>query len=402
MTRLDDCALLAIRGGTLLMPDGRPVAGTLLIRGNRIVAVGPADAAPADARALDATGLLVAPGFIDLQLNGGFDHDFTETPSALWEVGARLPATGVTAFLPTIITAPEERVARAQAALRQRPPGYLGAEPLGLHLEGPWLNPEQRGAHPPAFLRPPDLNLAAEWTPERGVRLVTLAPELPGALPLIRALAGRGVVVGAGHSRATCAEMRAAFDAGLRYGTHLFNAMRPLHHREPGIVGALLAEPGATVGLIADGIHVHPQMAALAWKLAGPRLNLVTDAMAALGMPPGDYRLGARAVHVAGGEARLDDGTLAGSLLTLDVAARNLVAFTGCALAEALVTATATPAALLGLDRGRLAPGCVADVVLLTPAGHVAATVARGKVVYRSRDYASRICSNTRRKSRST
>lgn len=374
---------LAIRHGQVLTPEGRLVVGTLLICGEHIAAVGPEDALPAAAMTLDATGLVVAPGFIDVQLNGGFGADFTETPAAMWTVGAQLPRTGVTAFLPTLITAPLERIARAQAVWQQgAPPGYLGAEPLGLHLEGPFLNPAQRGAHPRAHLRRPELALTAAWSPERGVRLATLAPELPGALALVAALAARGVVVGAGHSQATLAEMQAAFAAGLRYGTHLCNAMGALQHRDPGIVGALLADPAAVVGLIADGVHVHPQMIALVWRLVGPRLNLVTDALAALGRPPGWYRLGAQRVQVAGGAARLADGTLAGSVLTLDQAVRNLVAFTGCTLAEALRTVTATPAALLGLERGKLAPGCVADVVLLTPAGHIAATVARGRVVY--------------------
>ena len=380
----DTRVTLIIRGGRLLMPEGQLVAGTLAIRDERIVAVGAGDAAGDGAVTLDATGLVVAPGFIDAQINGGFGHDFTETPGAMWRVGARLPATGVTAFLPTIITAPPERIDAAQAAfLSGPPPDYRGAMPLGLHLEGPFLNPQSCGAHAGAYLQEPSRDAAPAWTPERGVRLVTLAPELPGALALIAALTRRGVVVGAGHSRASVAEMRRAFDAGLRYGTHLFNAMGPLHHREPGIAGALLAEPGAVVGLIADGVHVHPQMVSLAREVLGPRLNLVTDAMAALGMPPGAYRLGARAARVAEGQARLADGTLAGSVLTLDAAVRNLCAFTGCALAEAVRAVTRTPAALFGLDRGTLAPGRIADVVLLTDTGHVAATVARGRVVYR-------------------
>jgi N-acetylglucosamine-6-phosphate deacetylase len=330
--------------------------------------------------------LIAAPGYIDLQLNGAFGFDFTAEPGSIWEVAARLPRYGVTAFLPTIITAPLETAARAQDALRRGPPaGFAGALPLGLHLEGPFLNPARRGAHNPEHLRLPSLEAVETWSPGDGVRLVTLAPELPGALAVTRRLRERGVVVSAGHSLATLAEARAGFEAGITAGTHLFNAMPPLDHREPGLAGALLADPRATFGLIADGVHVHPAMAALAWRAGGPnRLALVTDAMAALGRPPGDYRLGDRMVRVDETSARLADGRLAGSILSLDQAVRNLIRFTGCAPAEAIRAATEAPARLLGLpgERGRIAPGAVADLVLLTPELQVAATLVAGEVLW--------------------
>ncbi len=260
-----------------------------------------------------------------------------------------------------------------------------GAQPLGLHIEGPFLNPARRGAHNPEYLRLPDLAAAADWSPEAGVRLVTLAAELPGGLEMVRALAGRGVRVGLGHSLATYAEARAALEAGVRYATHLFNAMRPLDHREPGLLGLLLTSPEIVVGLIADGSHVHPALVDLVWRARGPRgVNLVTDAMGALGMPPGRYPLAGIDVIVDGETARLADGRLAGSLLRLDEAVRNLIAFTGCALADALATVTTTPARLLGLEheRGQVAPGFIADLVLLAPDQQVLATLAAGQVAF--------------------
>ena len=253
---------------------------------------------------------------------------------------------------------------------------------MGLHLEGPFLNPARRGAHNPAHLRAPDLQTITGWSVEQYVRLVTLAPELPGALDVIRALVGRGVVVSAGHSLATHAEALAGFEAGITCGTHLFNAMPPLEHRAPGLAGALLADERATVGLIPDGLHLHPSVVALAWQAKGARrVNLVTDAMAALGMPPGRYPLGDWEVTVDDTSARLADGRLAGSLLSLDQAVRNFIAFTGCSLSDALATVTTVPAHLLGLaDRGQIAPGFIADLTLLTPDVHVAGTIVGGQI----------------------
>ena len=342
--------MLYIKGATILTPAERIVDGAVLVDGARIAAVG-AVAAPPGAEVLDAAGLLLAPGFLDLQVNGAFGHDFTAAPATIWDVGAGLPRYGVTTFLPTIITSPAATVAAAQAVLAAGPPpGYRGAVPQGLHLEGPFLNPAKRGAHNPAHLRLPDLAAVAEWSPQHGVSLVTLAPELPGALDLVRVLHARGVVVSAGHSMADDAAARAGFDAGIAYGTHLFNAMPPLDHRAPGLAGALLTAPQVTTGLIVDGVHLHPGVVALAWQAKGPRaFNLVSDAMAALGMPPGRYRLGDWDVEVDGTAARLADGRLAGSLLSMDTAVRNLIAYTGCSLEAALATATTTPAALLGL-----------------------------------------------------
>jgi N-acetylglucosamine-6-phosphate deacetylase len=289
-----------------------------------------------------------------------------------------------------VVTAPPDARTRALAALRSGPPpDAVVASPLGLHLEGPFLAPERRGAHDLRYIVAPSRDLIdGEGWSRDAVALVTLAPELPGALGLVRRLVDRGVVVAAGHSSATAAQAASAVDAGVSYVTHLFNAMAPLHHREPGLAGVALTDERVRAGLIADGLHVDPRVVALAARSLGDRLNLVTDAVAALGAPPGRVRLGrvTAATSAGDGAVRLPDGTLAGSVLSLDRAVRNLVAFAGAPLAEAVRAVTSTPAAVLGLaDRGVVAPGAVGDLVLLSDAGEVAATVIGGRIAHDAR-----------------
>jgi N-acetylglucosamine-6-phosphate deacetylase len=341
---------------------------------------------PTGAGVLDARGMILAPGFIDLQFNGGFGFDLTRNPESLWQVATELPRHGVTSFLPTIVTSPLSRVRLVQEIWRKGPPArYKGAQALGLHIEGPFLNPAKRGAHNPTYLRPPALEDVANWSQESGVWMVTLAPELLGALDVIATLTERGVVVGAGHSMATFDQARNAVTAGVRYATHLFNGMPQLHHRSPGLLGALLADERVTIGLIPDGLHVHPALIKLIWHMTGDdRLNLVTDAMAALDEGDGVYQMGGFEVTVKGKMAMLSNGTLAGSLLSMDEALRNLFNFTGCSQAEAVRTITTTPATLLGVSdrKGQIAPGFDADVVVLTPDFRVVATVIAGQLVY--------------------
>jgi N-acetylglucosamine-6-phosphate deacetylase len=380
--------MLTIANATIHTPDRVIERGSVTVDGGRIAAVGTGAGAPvaSGVQRIDAGGRILVPGFIDLQLNGAFGHDFTADPSAIWQVAAGLPRYGVTAFLPTIITSPLEQVAGGMRILTGgRPADARGAEPLGLHVEGPFLNPKKKGAHNQQYLRLPTAEAVADWSPASGVRLVTMAPENPGALDVIKALTSRGVVVSTGHSMATYDEAVAGFDAGARYGTHLFNAMPALGHRDPGLPGALLADQRMTVGFIADGIHTHRSIIAVVWRALGPkRMSLVTDAMAALGMPPGTHRLGDYDVIVDATSCRLPDGTLAGSILELDQALRNLIGITGCSLGEALETMTTTPARLLGLERerGRIEPGFAADMVLLSPDLTVQMTMAAGEVVY--------------------
>lgn len=289
---------------------------------------------------------------IDLQVNGAGGHDLTEAPERVWDVGAILPRYGVTAFLPTLVDPSWSTVDRARAALAGGPPpGYEGAAPLGWHVEGPFLAPSRAGAHDPARFQAPAVEPVADWSPGSGIRMATLAPELAGALDVVEALVANGVVVSAGHSAATWAQARAGFDAGIRSVTHLFNAMARLDHREPGLPGAALADDRVTIGLIPDGLHVHPGLVALVRRTVGPqRLAVVTDAIAALGVAPGKHRLAGREVLVDETSCRLPDGTLAGSVLGLDAAVRNLAEYAACSIDEARPAATTVPAALLGLD----------------------------------------------------
>lgn len=288
---------------------------------------------------------------IDLQVNGAGGHDLTMDPEALWKVGAALSGFGVTEFLPTLVSPAWEIVDRGRAALRAGPPpGYAGAMPLGWHVEGPFLAPSRAGAHDPAALRPASVDAVAGWSPASGVRMVTLAPELPHALEVVQSLVANGVVVSAGHSAATFGEAVAGFDAGVRCVTHLFNAMAPLDHREPGLIGAALADDRVTVCLIPDGLHVHPSVVGLVRRTVGPeRLAIVSDAISALGVGPGLHHLAGRDVEVDATSARLPDGVLAGSVIGLDEGVRNLAAFAGCSRDEARLAATRVPARLLGL-----------------------------------------------------
>ena len=367
------------------LADGREVR--ILAVDGRIAAV-EAPGAPLDVppqtRRIDVAGLVAAPGFIDLQVNGACGRDITDDPPSMWAIGESLASHGVTAFLATIVSSEAGRVGEAIEAL-DGAPASAGAVPIGLHLEGPYLSPERAGAHRPDKLRAPDPAEAAGWTPDVGVRMVTLAPELPGALDLVSELSTRGIIVAAGHTDADAEIGRAAVEAGVRYATHLFNAMRPLDHRAPPVAAALLDDDRVTIGLIADGLHVAPEMIALVRRMVGPgRLSLVSDAMAGLDMPPGSVHLGASEVVVGPDGARLADGTLAGSIAGLDAGLRTLVAATGCDQGEALATVTSTPAQLLGLGegRGRLEVGGRADVTLLTRELEVAATLVAGEVAW--------------------
>ena len=382
--------MLYIENATLLT-DGRALRnGAMVLEDGKILAAGPATGlpVPASAKRIDAKGAYLAPGFFDLQLNGGFGLDFTQDPCTIWEVATKLPYYGVTSFLPTIITSPMEKFSEAIEVLRAGPPpGFCGAVPLGLHFEGPFLNPQKKGAHNPDYLCLPSLELVNDWTAANLVRLVTLAPEMPGALETIRALRAQGVVVSAGHSMATFEEGLAGLGAGITMGTHLFNAMRTFEHREPGLVGALGALPDTEVGLIPDGVHIHPIVVAAAWQIFGwRRIALVTDAMAAMGMPPGEYVLGGQKVIVDDAAPRLQNGTLAGSILTMDAGVRNLITFTGCPPAEAIYSASRTPARALGFqDRGRLTHGCHADFVILDENFHIEKVYIRGELVFESK-----------------
>ncbi|HET9202421.1 MAG TPA: N-acetylglucosamine-6-phosphate deacetylase [Acidimicrobiia bacterium] len=288
-------------------------------------------------------------GLIEIQINGGWGHDFTADPNTMWAVGERLPEVGVTSFLPTIVSAPYETVSAAIDVVRVGPPaGYPGADVIGLHVEGPWISPEWRGAHNPTHLRSPELAVAREWAESGKVRIVTMAPELDGAFEVATALADSGVVVSAGHSGADFETASRALAGPWHSVTHLFNQMSGFHHRSPGMVGAALLSD-RPCGLIVDGIHCHPSAVRLAWSALGPdRLVLVTDAMAAAGLGKGKYRLGDHEVVVGDDGPRSGPETLAGSTLTMDQAMANLVSWTGATVDQARACASVNPARLLG------------------------------------------------------
>ena len=376
---------MIVGGGRVLTPNGVLDDGAVTTDGGFITLVDRRDGVVD----VDAGGGWIVPGYIDVQINGAHGIDVTTQPDRIDELGAALVQHGVTAFLPTVITC-SERVRRAALAAwaARNPTGAPAAVPLGLHIEGPMLSPARRGAHPAELLAAPSADLIDGWSPENGVLLATVAPELPGAIAVIAELAARGVVVSIGHTDCSAADFAAARAAGARYVTHLFNAMRPFSHRDPGPIGAALADDDVVVGLICDGIHVDPIAVRFALRALGTaRLNLVTDAIAALGVDTGAGagRLGSVDVTIGADGVRNADGVLAGSTLSLDRAVRNLVAFSGCDVAAAVATVTSTPADLLGLaDRGRLAPGMRADATVLDGDLRVIATVVGGEVAWRS------------------
>ncbi len=381
--------LFAVRGRLVL--DEGLVPGAVVVRDGLIEAV-LRRPAPAELPATIEEAGIVSPGFIDLQINGGFGAEVGENADAILHLASRLPAVGVTTFLPTLLSSSADVYPRAlEAFLAAR--DATGARPLGLHLEGPFLSLRRAGAHRRQAIEGAPAGLLDALPGGESVRVVTLAPELEGATERIRRLSARGVVVSLGHTDASHDEFVAGVDAGATMATHLYNAMSGFAHRAPGAVGAALVDDRVTVGLIADGVHSHPAAVRLALRAKGPdRVVLVSDAIAGAGMEPGVYELGGQEIVVDQTQARLGDGTLAGSVLTLDQAVRNVVAWTGCGVAAACRMASEVPARLLGLAaKGRLAAGCDADLVLLDDDLRVQSTLREGRSVYRrgSRDSSS-------------
>jgi N-acetylglucosamine-6-phosphate deacetylase len=361
----------------------------VVLDGGRIASISTraSSAAPAGAPTLDFPDATLAPSFFDIHIHGAAGHDAMEaTPEALAAMGAFLASRGTARFLATTVTAPMDATLRAVAGLAKliaTPPAAGVAVPLGIHLEGPFLSHSKRGVHPPAFLLEPDIALFDRIfdAAEGHVRLMTLAPELPGAAQLAAHATARGVRVSLGHSNATAAETRAAIAAGATSATHTFNAMRPLDHREPGILGTILADDHTYAEIICDGIHVAPELVNLWFRAKGShRAILVTDAMSATGMPDGEYQLGGFAVQVASGRA-MAGGVLAGSVLTLDRALANFLAFTGTPISDALPLLTRNPATMTGLTEqaGALQPGSPANLTVLSPEGKLLAHLLNGQ-----------------------
>jgi N-acetylglucosamine-6-phosphate deacetylase len=336
--------------------DGTLVRGDVNIENGRLAAVGLAGG---------GSGIAV-PGLVDLQVNGFRGIDVLQaTSDELETLGVELARSGVLWYQPTLVTAPPDLTRLALATIGSAA-GGPGARILGAHLEGPFLSPARAGAHPVHLLREPDLDLLASFLVAGcAVGTVTLAPELPRAGELVDALVDRGVVVSLGHTDATAMVARAAFDQGAQTVTHLFNAMRPFAHRDPGVVGVALARTDVVVQLIADGVHLAPETILAAWRAARGRLALVSDVTAAGGLGDGTFRLGTVEVLVDGGISRLADGTLAGAVRPLAWGLRMLVEL-GVPIVEAVDAVTRTPARVLGReDVGTLSIGGPADLVVL-------------------------------------
>lgn len=330
----------------------------------------------------------VAPGFVDLQVNGGFGHEVGPDQEALRGLAARLPSTGVTAFLPTLVSRLERDYASCFAAvdgeMRAQARGERrgSARILGVHLEGPLLAPERAGAHDVAAIQAATVEMILRLADPTRIRLVTLAPERAGAPALIAALRARGVTVSLGHTEATFEELEAGVEAGATLATHLWNAMAPLHHRAPGAAGAVLADDRVIAMAIADGVHLHPAAFRIAARAKGPGgLALVTDAITGAGLGPGESTLAGRRIALDATSARLSDGTLAGSILTMDQAVRNAVRWGGLTLEDAVRAASATPAAALA-ERPGLPATAPDDLVLLDEELTVRATFVRGELAY--------------------
>ncbi len=360
---------MRITGGTAFV-GGVLARADVRLRGGRIAEVG-ALAPETGEREIDARDLYVLPGFVDLHIHGFAGHDCMRGAQDVYAMRRALLREGVAAFLPTTMSAPEEETRAALRGIEAALRGSIseaGAAALGAHMEGPFLSPEYAGAQRRDALLPP--SLAAYERLTRGVscvKMLTLAPELPGAMETIGALARRDVTVCAAHSAATAEQLHAAADAGLAQVSHLFNAQPPFHHRAPGMAGAALADGRILAQVIADGVHLHPDALRVAALCKGAKgLALITDAMEAAGLPDGDYALGGQRVQVRRGEARLPDGTLAGSTLRLHEAVRYMIARAGLPPETVVPMATSTPADALGAhEYGRIAPGCAGVLALM-------------------------------------
>jgi N-acetylglucosamine-6-phosphate deacetylase len=361
--------------------------GYVIVTGGRVTAAAQGRPPRAPDIALP-TGMLL-PGLVDLQVNGYFGEEFLTAGADGWaRVTTGLPQTGTTALLPTLVTAPPGVLAAAlRTASALIPARPAGARVLGVHVEGPFISAARKGAHNAAWIAEPTPAAVAELL-EAGqgvLRLVTLAPELVGAMAAITTLTAAGVLVSVGHSDATARQVAEAADHGARMVTHLFNAQRPLHHREPGVVGQALTDPRLTSGLITDLRHVSAQACVVAFRAAPGRICAVTDAAACAGMPPGRYKLGDQPIELPPGDGEppvRDDGTIAGSALRMDAAVANMVTI-GIGLAEAVAAASRIPADLIGRpDLGRIEPGAAADLAWLGDDLRTRATWIGGELVY--------------------
>jgi N-acetylglucosamine-6-phosphate deacetylase len=392
-------AVKAIIAGTIYTPAEEIRNGVILVEGHRIAKVGSREQVniPQGAAVIDYQDRTVVPGFIDIHIHGAVGCDLMEaTPEAVAAVGKYLARHGTTSYAATTVAASLERTLNAAKGLgeiiRASNSSHVvsdkisGAQPVCIHLEGPFLNVKRRGAHPASQIQKPSTELLARLLDAAAgtARVLTLAPELEGALTVLEFARSKGLKVGIGHSNATYEEAKSAIEAGATHAVHCFNAMRPFMHRDAGIIGAVLTDDRVSTELICDGIHVEPTAIRLLVRSKGvERLILVSDSLSGAGMPDGNYRLGNFTVHVAGGACRTVEGSLAGSTIMLDAALRNLSAYTGLSYKECLPSITTNPARILGLEKqkGVIAPRADADLAVLDQQFYVTQTYVRGRPV---------------------
>ena len=392
-----------LRGARLVDASTDLAAGDIVIADDTLAAVAASmpgadhDGDP-EMTAIPVDDMIVTPGFLDAHTHGGGGFNLhTDDPAEIAAFAAWAPSTGLTSFLVAVVGAPdalpEPQIRAAVAACEQQ---GTGAEPVGVFLEGPYINVARRGAHLASWLRPPDLdevNHLLELTAGH-LRLITVAPELPGAPPVIRRLVEAGATVSIGHSDATYEQTLEAIRLGVTHMTHCCNAMRPLYHRDPGPLAAVALAPQVMGELIADGVHVHPAMAAIVEKIFGPeRLVVITDAQPGAGKEGATFEFAGQPLHVERGAARLVDGAIAGSVLTMDQALRNALRMMGVSLSEAVGMLTLNPARAIHLDerKGRLRPGYDADLLLFSSDLTLQATFCRGQLAYASDAWRSRL-----------
>ncbi len=382
---------LQILGASLLTPEATLPNHSLVIENGQIASIS-SQPTEMDAPTLNARGFTVIPGLIDIHTHGGDGADTMDaTPEAIYTIAKFLARHGVTSYLPTTITASTESTRKAIANLRNLSQPKDGAQHLGIHLEGPYLCHEQRGAQPEAHLRNPDPAEYADWFEDKLVRLITLAPELEGADELIRRATAAGVEIALGHTSADEAVARSALNLGARQATHIFSGMPAFHHRLLNVLSVALTDDRLYAQAIVDGIHIHPDVVRMITRVKSPRrLILISDSIRAAGLGDGDYDLGGETVRVQNGVTRRAyDGGLAGSTLTMDAALRNMMKFANLSLAEALPMATSVPAEVMGWSgrKGSLQVGADADLVFLDEKFNVCLTMVAGRVVYQTQEF---------------
>lgn len=381
----------AIVNGTAVLPDREVPDALVLLEGEKISYAGPRSGAdiPEGAAQVDAAGLFVLPGLIDTHVHGTHGDDvMLHGADGIRRISARFPQYGTTAWLPSTISARHSDLMAAIegcVAAQQNPTD--GAEVVGLHVEGPYINRKRKGAQPAEGVRDPNFDEVRELllASQGLMRVMTLAPELPGGLELIRLLVAEGVIASIGHTDATYDQALEGIAAGATHATHLFNAMRPIHHRDPGVITACLNEPQVLAEVIPDGVHLHPHIVRLCLRTKGAdRAALITDAFSATGLPEGTHTLGPHKVRVEGSVCVLEDGTIAGSILTMDRAIGNAMEFAGVSRVEAVRMASLVPARIAGCaDRkGSLEAGKDADVILLGPDSRCRATWVKGRATF--------------------